>query len=188
MKNWINQHKKKYQVPFPPPTRGFEIEEAVPVSALLELFSKDGEQLAREMYPITLPKKQWLHHLVKTQKQEAFLEAYNLQQVNIDSSMLDIDSLLSEFERQGISTENWDGEDGAERAIVDGVQNLLIEKDDKIDALKKEVEDVTATCKKWYDAAMYFQDMGKIGINMEDPNMRKIPDPVEFDPNRPDIY
>jgi hypothetical protein len=55
-------------------------------------------------------------------------------------------------------------------------------------ALKKEVEEITATCKKWYDAAMYFQDMGKIGINMEDPNMRKIPDAGEFDPNRPGVY
>jgi hypothetical protein len=38
-----------------------------------------------------------------------------------------IDSLLSEFNRQGINTENWDGEEGWEKAIVDGVRHHIEE-------------------------------------------------------------
>lgn len=38
-----------------------------------------------------------------------------------------IDSLLSEFNRQGFNTENWDGDEGWEKAIVDGVRNHISE-------------------------------------------------------------
>lgn len=36
-----------------------------------------------------------------------------------------IDSLLKEFNRQGFDTSNWDGDEGAEKAIVDGVRNHI---------------------------------------------------------------
>ena len=44
-----------------------------------------------------------------------------------DGDKMSIDELLTEFKRQGIDTSNWDGEEGAEKAIVDGVMNLLNE-------------------------------------------------------------
>jgi hypothetical protein len=148
MNNWIQAHKKTLQefrkVDGYWGYKYYEVE-AIPVSSLEELFSKDGEQLAREMYPVVS-----LTDAFNLARREGFIEAYNLQEVKIASSMLNIDSLLSEFERQGISTENWDGEDGAERAIVDGVQNLLIEKEDQIEALNKEVEELR-------DAVVKFQ-------------------------------
>jgi len=41
----------------------------------------------------------------------------------------------------------------------------------KYESLKKELEDTTATCKKWYEAAMYFKDMANLGISMADKNL-----------------
>jgi hypothetical protein len=158
MNNWINANKIKLYSCSEAFARecNLQLVEAIPVSALEELFSNEGEELAREMYPWNdIPEMDeknpewWKEHgkqlevfqnnIINKIQSKAFLEAYNIQDV-------------------------------------------------KMQALKKEVEEITATCKKWYDAAMYFQDMGKIGINMEDPNMRKIPDAGEFDPNRPGVY
>lgn len=44
-----------------------------------------------------------------------------------DSDNISIDELLSEFKRQGFDTSNWDGEEGAEKAIVDGVVKHISE-------------------------------------------------------------
>jgi hypothetical protein len=144
MNKWIDAHKKKYSIVTYDLGTALEIgqEEAIPVSALEELFSKEGEQLAMEMMKIKY--KGYSHakfeeSLEMESYQQGFIDSHNIQEV-------------------------------------------------KMQALKKDVEEITATCKKWYDAAMYFQDMGKIGINMEDPNMRKIPDAGEFDPNRLGVY
>lgn len=41
--------------------------------------------------------------------------------------MISIDALLSEFKRQGFDTSNWDGDEGAAKAIVDGVKNHITE-------------------------------------------------------------
>lgn len=122
MNNWINANKIKLYSCSEAFARecNLQLVEAIPVSSLEELFSKSGEQLAREMYP---------DHIgyTKEYRREAFLEAYNLQQVKIDSNMLDIDSLLSEFKRQGFNVDNWDGEQSAEKAIVDGVIVVVAE-------------------------------------------------------------
>jgi hypothetical protein len=87
MNNWVNQHKVKVLAEHDPYWGEDKSFEAVPVSALEELFSKDGEQLAREMYPtfpITYPGSE-ARHYNSLAKQEGFLEAYNLQQVKIDA-------------------------------------------------------------------------------------------------------
>jgi len=44
-----------------------------------------------------------------------------------EADNLSIDELLSEFKRQGFDTSNWDGDEGAEKAIVDGVRNHIAE-------------------------------------------------------------
>ncbi len=99
-------------------------EESIPVSALEELFSKSGEQLARH-YAVAMGFK--LELASGGDVMRSFMEAYNLQEVKIASSMLNIDSLLSEFKRQGFNVDNWDGEQGAEKAIVDGVSVIVAE-------------------------------------------------------------
>ena len=50
------------------------------------------------------------------------------------SDQLSIDELLSEFKRQGFDTSNWDGDEGAEKAIVDGVVNSIHDKADRLEA------------------------------------------------------
>jgi hypothetical protein len=151
MNNWINANKIKLYSCSEAFARecNLQLVEAIPVSALEELFSKSGEQLAREMFPYTEDDFSWITDC----RRSDFLEAYNLQEVKIAELKKERDAYY-----------------------------------DELHAKRIEVEELTATCKKWYDAAMYFQDMGKIGINMEDPNMRKIPDAGEFDPNRPGVY
>ena len=78
MNNWLNKHSQELF------TRNDERVEAIPVSALEELKSNDGEQLAREMYP----SKSGIPFLCDTGdiarfKQQSFLEAYNLQEVKM---------------------------------------------------------------------------------------------------------
>lgn len=51
-----------------------------------------------------------------------------------------VDRLLAEFKRQGINTENWDGDEGPEKAIVDGVKSLLKEQEDYIKNLHNGTE------------------------------------------------
>lgn len=66
-----------------------------------------------------------------------------------------IDELLSEFNRRGINTENWDGDDFAEAAIVSGVKNhielrveLLLSERDKYKALA-EAADILISQNGW---------------------------------------
>ena len=42
-----------------------------------------------------------------------------------------MNELLSEFKRQGFDVSNWDGEEGAEKAIVDGVVNHIAAQQEK---------------------------------------------------------
>ncbi len=50
------------------------------------------------------------------------LEQFKAEQ---ESDSMSIDELLSEFKRHGFDVSNWDGEEGAEKAIVDGVVNHI---------------------------------------------------------------
>ena len=58
----------------------------------------------------------------------------------IEADFISIDSLLSEFKRQGFNVSNWDGDEGAEKAIVDGVSVELAAAKERIAELEKEVE------------------------------------------------
>jgi hypothetical protein len=49
-----------------------------------------------------------------------------------EANHLDINELLKEFNRRGFDTSNWDGDEGAEKAIVDGVCNSFDERTDKL--------------------------------------------------------
>jgi hypothetical protein len=130
MNNWIKKHRVCYST-------GTPIGEwAIPVSALEELFSKSGEQLARD-YAVSMGFK--LELVSGGDIMRSFIEAYNIQEVKIASSMLDIDSLLSEFKRQGFNVDNWDGEQGAEKAIVDGVSVVVSELKKERDAYYDEL-------------------------------------------------
>jgi len=74
MNNWINKHSQELF------TRNDERVEAIPVSALEELFSKDGEQLARETNPYAQSDKSWqemTQWMMYNQYNKVFLEAYN---------------------------------------------------------------------------------------------------------------
>lgn len=50
-----------------------------------------------------------------------------------ESDHLSINELLAEFKRQGFDTSNWDGEEGAEKAIVDGVRSHVVQLDELYD-------------------------------------------------------
>lgn len=69
----------------------------------------------------------------------------------IDSDYVKIDDLLSEFERRGIKTFDWDGDEGAESAIVDGVENHYAEEIEKLKAALTRIAnwDLPATGKFW---------------------------------------
>lgn len=57
-----------------------------------------------------------------------------------DSDKLSIDALLSEFKRQGFDASGWDGEEGAEKAIVDGVVNHINERlENRVGEIKIEI-------------------------------------------------
>jgi len=56
-----------------------------------------------------------------------------------EGDSLSIDSLLAEFNRQGFDTSNWDGDEGSEKAIVDGVVNQFAEKSERIEELEKQI-------------------------------------------------
>jgi hypothetical protein len=95
MNNWIKDKEipcydsrvsKAAQEPF----------EAIPVSALEELFSKDGEQLAREMFPIPKPSPEnATERIIKSGIQVGFEEAYNLQEVKIAELKKEVEELSS---------------------------------------------------------------------------------------------
>jgi hypothetical protein len=57
---------------------------------------------------------------------ELIAKAKELQAID-EADNLSTDELLSEFNRQGFDTSNWDGEEGAEKAIVDGVVDHIQE-------------------------------------------------------------
>jgi len=172
MNKWIKAHKKKYSIVTYDLGTALEIgqEEAIPVSALEELFSKSGEQLAREMAEKVYPHhyldrdnpKRDLDDLAKTEHKRkkfirGFIEAHNLQQVKIASSMLNIDSLLSEFKSQGFNVDNWDGEQGAEKAIVDGVSVVVSELKKERDAYYDELHAKRIEVEELRDAVVKFQ-------------------------------
>ena len=95
MNNWINAHKRKMLDVSAPEGNRLKVE-VIPVSDLEELFSKDGEQLAREMadqkystvYLYNDPHSTSLDRMVAGCKnigyKEGFLEAYNLQEVRME--------------------------------------------------------------------------------------------------------
>ncbi len=56
---------------------------------------------------------------------------------NCSANHVNIDDLLTAFNNAGFDTSNWDGEEGAEQALVDGVKN-------EIDRLRGEVERLKA--------------------------------------------
>lgn len=55
---------------------------------------------------------------------------------NCADDHISINELLKEFNRQGIDTSNWDGDEGAEKAIVDGVKSHLAGYSAKTDAVE----------------------------------------------------
>lgn len=64
---------------------------------------------------------------------ESFSASQNSElKAKCESDHLSIDELLSEFSRCGFNTENWDGDEGAEKAIVKGVCTSLEERTEKI--------------------------------------------------------
>jgi trimethylamine:corrinoid methyltransferase-like protein len=108
MNNWIKAHKKYCaDVDYKGEQVAFE---AIPVSALEELFSKDGEQLAREMYPWNdIPEMDeknpewWKEHgkqievfqnnIINKLQSKAFLEAYNIQEVKMQALKKEVEEL-----------------------------------------------------------------------------------------------
>lgn len=52
------------------------------------------------------------------------------EESKVDSvELINLDVLLLEFKKAGIDTANWDGDEGSEKAIVDGVINLISNED-----------------------------------------------------------
>jgi len=97
MNNWIEQNKKKYKRNS---VRYCNVEYAIPVSALEELFSKDGEQLARETNPYAQSDKSWqemTQWMMYNQYNKVFLEAYNLQEVKIAELKKEVEELRSQM-------------------------------------------------------------------------------------------
>ena len=100
MNNWIQANKKTLQefrkVDGYWGYKYYEVE-AIPVSSLEELFSKDGEQLAREMYPVDMDIKTFRElerqYINQIDCQRAFLEAYNLQEVKIAELKKEVERL-----------------------------------------------------------------------------------------------
>ena len=104
MNNWIQANKKTLQefrkVDGYWGYKYYEVE-AIPVSSLEELFSKDGEQLAREMYPVDMDIKTFRElerqYINQIDCQRAFLEAYNLQEVKIAELKKEVEELRSQM-------------------------------------------------------------------------------------------
>jgi hypothetical protein len=99
MNNWIEQNKEK----FSSGTNEFGESgyiEALPVYKLKQLFSKDGEQLAREMYPVVS-----LTDAFNLARREGFLEAYNLQQVKIEALKKERDAYYDQLHAKRIEVE-----------------------------------------------------------------------------------
>lgn len=91
MNNWINANKIKLYSCSEAFARecNLQLVEAIPVSALEELFSKDGEQLAREMYPDVVG----IGYGINSAKRSGFFEAYNIQEVKIAELKKEVEEL-----------------------------------------------------------------------------------------------
>jgi hypothetical protein len=103
MNNWIHAHKKTLQEVSKEKVDGYwgykyyEVE-AIPVSSLEELFSKDGEQLAREMFPIPKPSPEnATERIIKSGMQVGFEEAYNLQEVKMHALKKEVEELREQI-------------------------------------------------------------------------------------------
>jgi hypothetical protein len=59
---------------------------------------------------------------------EQWEKKYDAKEKECESSHLNIDELLQAFKRVGFDTSNWDGDEGAEKAIVDGVCKFIDDK------------------------------------------------------------
>ena len=94
MNNWIKAHKKYCaDVDYKGEQVAFE---AIPVSALEELFSKDGEQLAREMMKIKY--KGYSHakfeeSLEMESYQQGFIDSHNIQEVKMQALKKEVEEL-----------------------------------------------------------------------------------------------
>jgi hypothetical protein len=103
MNTWINQNKQQlFEIEMGSVIQVFDgsvtAREAIPVDKLTELFSKEGEELAREMYPA----KQGIPFLCDTSdvdmfRREGFLEAYNLQEVKIEALKKEVEELMKKY-------------------------------------------------------------------------------------------
>ena len=98
MNNWLKAHKKKV-IELAPNQMIFE---AIPISALLELTSKSGEQLARD-YAVSMGFK--LELASGADIMRSFLEAYNLQQVKIEALKKERDAYYDELHAKRIEVE-----------------------------------------------------------------------------------
>jgi hypothetical protein len=150
MNNWINKHSQELF------TRNDERVEAIPVSALEELFSKDGEQLARETNPYAQSDKSWqemTQWMMYNQYNKVFLEAYNLQEVKIASLRADLEKANKLFNSIKIPFDvdemcsNYDRmaeENGQMLVNCANWKRELAAKDTENALLKKEVEELMA--------------------------------------------
>ena len=143
MNNWIEQNKKKYKRNS---VRYCNVEYAIPVSALLELFSKDGEQLARD-YAVAMGFK--LELASGGDIMRSFIEAYNLQEVKIASLRTDLEKANDLFNSIKIPFDVDEMRSNYDRMAEENGQMLvncanwkreLAAKDAENEALKKEVE------------------------------------------------
>jgi hypothetical protein len=152
MNNWINENKRKVM------EFSDTNEEVVPVLALEELFSKSGEQLAREMYPYYAGEKinmfsERAYNRIQDKYRESFLEAYNLQQVNIASLRTDVEKANNLFNSIKIPFDVDEMRSNYDRMAEENGQMLvncanwkreLAAKDAENEALKKELEELKA--------------------------------------------
>jgi hypothetical protein len=94
MNNWIQAHKVKVLSEHDPYWGEDKSFEAIPVSALEELFSKDGEQLARD-YAVSMGFK--LELVSGGDIMRSFLEGYNLKEVKIAELKKEVEELREQI-------------------------------------------------------------------------------------------
>jgi len=68
-----------------------------------------------------------------------------------DANHVNIDDLLSEFNRRGFNTENWDGDCEAPEAIVSGVKNHYSELEEKLEEKETLIKDYRGQLEKWLE-------------------------------------
>jgi len=127
MNNWVNDNKQTYYRRIPKEMFGDTNDsempvEAIPVSALEELFSKSGEQLARFVYPFQKP------------LQDAFENAYNIQEVKIAELKDNIfETIYSHYKASG-------GYTRTAAVLIEKITGEKWERDKEFEALGKENE------------------------------------------------